>query len=504
MSNKKIAINLVANSISFIIALGISFFLTPFILENVGAEAYGFISLANNFVTYISLITIALNSMAGRYVSIKIYQNDMEGANKYFSSVLFANIIASILIILSAMIVVFFIDKFISIPIELISDVKVLFILVFVGFIISLITSLFNVALFATNNLYLSALRNIEGAIIRAVLTFVLFSYLPTKVFYIGIINIIFQAYIAVWNLHYTKKLLSDIKISKRFFDVNAIKELISSGVWNTVSQLSYILNEGLDLLISNLFIGSLAMGMLAVAKTVPSMILNVTSILSSTFAPDFTKLFAQDQFDEMIRLLKRSIKLLGVLVNIPIAGLIVFGDIFYSLWVPTQDADQLHMLSILTIVTLIISGSTASVYSIFTVTNNLKLNSLVILFQGVLSTIIVIILLKTTELGIYAIAGVSSALAIIRNLVFTFPYAAKCTKQKWYVLYWPAFRTSMSVIIVSSICLVFRMLFEIDTWKELIGLGLLSGLIGFVLNTIIIFSKNEKKYLFNFIKSRL
>lgn len=504
MSNKKIAVNLIANGVSFVAALGISFFLTPYIVKTLGAEAYGFVSLANNFVMYISLVTIALNSMAGRFVSIKIYQNDIEGANRYFSSVIIANFIISIILIVPAVYVVSFIDRIINVPPALVNDVRMLFALIFLGFLISIMTSLLSVSLFVTNKLYLSSLRNVEGSIIRAVVFFILFSIFPAKVFYVGLVSIIVQVYIMTWNLHYTKSLFPELKLQKQLFDFNSIKELISSGIWNVVSQLSLILNEGLDLLISNLLIGPGPMGMLAIAKTIPSMIMTILGILSGVFAPELTRLFAADLFDEMKSLLKQSIKILGIFVNIPIAGLIVFGDIFYKLWMPTQDANQLQILSILTVLCLVISGSTASIYTIFTVTNNVKLNSLIALAQGILSILIVIILLKTTDLGIYAVAGVSSVLSVIRNLVFTFPYGAKCMKQDWYVLYLPAFRTAFSVVLVSLVCLIFRYLFVIDTWVELIGFGVISGIIGLGLNVMIIFSKDEKKYLVAVAKSKL
>lgn len=504
MSNKKIAINLLANSVSFIVALGISLVLTPYIVKTLGSESYGLVSLANSFVTYISLVTVALNSMAGRFVSVKIHQNDMEGANRYFSSVVIANIVIAALLILPSILVITFLDKIINVPIELINDARVLFALVLLGFLISIITSLFSIALFATNNLYLSALRNIEGGIIRAAVTFLLFSTLPTRVYYIGLVNIIFQVYIAVWNLHYTRTLLSELKVNKKFFNSNAIKELISSGIWNTVNQLSAILNEGLDLLISNLLLGATPMGILAIAKTIPSMILQVLGIISVVFAPDFTKLYAKGQFDEMINLLNRSIKLLGIFINIPIAGLIVFGDIFYELWMPSQDAKTLQVLSIITIGGLIISGSTASVYDVFTATNKVKMNSIVTLGQGVVNIIIVLILLNVTNLGVYAVAGTSTLLTVFRNLFFTFPYAARCIRQKWYVLYFPAFKSSFSVLIVSLVCLIFKKLFIIDTWYELLGFGVMSGIIGVILNIMIILSKNEKKYILSFLKRKL
>ena len=39
---------------SLFISIGVSFILTPFLIEHIGKEAYGFFPLANNFVTYIT------------------------------------------------------------------------------------------------------------------------------------------------------------------------------------------------------------------------------------------------------------------------------------------------------------------------------------------------------------------------------------------------------------------------------------------------------------------
>jgi len=72
MKNKQLAINMIASIVTFAINLGISFFLAPFIINKLGRESYGFIGLINNFVSYASIVTIALNSMADRYITLKI------------------------------------------------------------------------------------------------------------------------------------------------------------------------------------------------------------------------------------------------------------------------------------------------------------------------------------------------------------------------------------------------------------------------------------------------
>ena len=103
---KQTGINLIAQVIAFGINLGISFFLTPFIVEKIGVEANGFVSLANNFVEYAQLITISINSMAGRFITIKLHQKNPEDANKYFSSVFIANLIFSVVLTILSIIVI--------------------------------------------------------------------------------------------------------------------------------------------------------------------------------------------------------------------------------------------------------------------------------------------------------------------------------------------------------------------------------------------------------------
>ena len=49
--NKKLIINLLSSIIAFGINLIIGFYLSPYIVKNLGVEANGFISLANNFIT---------------------------------------------------------------------------------------------------------------------------------------------------------------------------------------------------------------------------------------------------------------------------------------------------------------------------------------------------------------------------------------------------------------------------------------------------------------------
>ena len=80
--NKQLIINLVTTIFVLLINTVINFGLSSYIVEKIGEEAYGFISLATNFVSYATIFTTALNSMCSRFITIDIHQNNKDSANK--------------------------------------------------------------------------------------------------------------------------------------------------------------------------------------------------------------------------------------------------------------------------------------------------------------------------------------------------------------------------------------------------------------------------------------
>ena len=181
------AINMFASLIAFIVGLGVRFFLTPYIVSTLGAEAYGFIGLSLNILSYTSLITIALNSMAGRFVTIRYVEKDFTVANQYFSSVYYSNLILAAIILLMGTGVVLFLEHLIEIPASLVIDVKFLFILLLLNTIINLVMEVWCGATFIKNRLDLSNIRNIIGNLLNACILVSLFSFFTPHIWYMGI-----------------------------------------------------------------------------------------------------------------------------------------------------------------------------------------------------------------------------------------------------------------------------------------------------------------------------
>ena len=498
--NKQLAINMIAALLGFAINAAISFFVAPFVRSNVGEGAYGFISMANNFVQYAHILTIALNSMASRFITVKIYEKDEVGARRYFSSVLIADGVMAVALAIIGSIVVLNIEHIVNVPENLVTDVKLLFAFIFGNFILTIISSIFGSATYIRNKLYLTSIVTIITNILRGALVFLLFSILPAHVFYMGITAMTATVVTLITNIQFTKKLVPELKLSRKYFDFKAIKELLASGLWNSVLKLGQTLLDALDILIANLLINAGAMDVLSLAKTVPVMVSNVMSTVSGVFAPNFNITYAKKQYDVLLADIRQSIKIMGVLMNVPIAALTIFGPAFFKLWIPDENVTVLQILSLLTIAKLLVSGSIDCLSNIFTITNKLKANSIAVLVSGIVSFAGTFLLVKYTDLGVYAVAGVSSVCSILRNLCFTIPYSAKCLNLKWYTFYKDVGKSVLSYLAMISVGIVTLQFIKVENWFMLVICAGVFCILCLALAYFIVLNRKER----TMIKSKL
>lgn len=502
--NQQLVVNMSASFLAYGISLFISFFLSPYLVRTIGVEANGFVGLANNFISYATLLTVALNSLAGRFITIEVVQGNTKKANMYFSSVFIANLVIGIVLALIGAGIVLNLTSIINIPENITGDVRMLFFCLFANCIVSIVGSVFSVATFARNKLYLQSIRNIESNIIRTLVIIGAFAFFAPKVTYIGLGSLIAGIYLFFANIYYTRLLLPEISIGIRDFDLTAILEILSSGIWNTINRLGQLLLDGLDLLITNLFIDATAMGVLSLSKTVPSLISGLLSSLVGVFSPDFTILYAEGKREELIKSVIRSMKIMGTMINTPIIVLIVCGEDFFRLWQPTQDAKVLQKLFLLTIGCLIFSGGINCIYNIFTVVNKIRTNAIVVLVCGAISTGTTLFLVRNTDLGIFAVAGVSTAISILRNLAFTAPYGARCLELKWYSLYPAIFKPVLFTVIGVVVGFLIGGQIVATNWVFWFAKACLIGIISLVIGIFVILNREERNMVISKVVKRI
>ncbi len=497
--------NLLFNITSFGVNFIISFLLTPYLIRTVGKEAYGFIPLVNSIIGYSSILTTAIGSMAGRFITMRIYKQDIDGANKYFNSVWVANTLLSILFTITAIIFIVYIDSFITVPTNLITEVRYLFGFGSASLIIGLLTGILGIGTFVKNRVDMTASRSIIAECSRVVVILALFYFLKPSIVYLSVGAFISAILFLFFNLSFKKQLLPELTFApQRYFSLTHLKEVFFSGIWNSVNQLSSILLQQVDLLITNIFIGVSVMGSYSIAKTAPLFIYSALAMLSGTFFPQFNILLAQGKTAELIYEIKKSMKIVGLLIGIPIGFLLVYSKDFYMLWVPSEDAVFLSWLTVVTILPMIIGGSVNPIFGVFPATNKLKIPSIVLLVAGILNTLVIFVLLATTNLGVWAIAITGAIQGGLRNMFFSTIYGAICLNQKWYTFFPVMGKGCLGMLTVALVSYGAKSILPTNTWISFISSFIIISIIASLINLFFIFSKEERGAIYLIFRQKL
>lgn len=502
-SNQQIAINMFFSIIAFALNSVISIVITPIITAKYGSAAYGYTKLAYDFTNYAALITIALNSMASRYIMVERTQKNYNNANIIFSSVAMGNLIISGILILPAVFIVTFLDSLIEIPANLIIEVKLILALTFINYILNLTFSVYGNCYYLTNRLDINSKRNMISSILRVAVIFIIFYLYSPKPSVVALAGIVATIYLIITNLYYSKKLTPDLKVKPSLLSWSKIKLLISSGIWNSITKLSQIFSTGLDLLVTNILIDAKTMGYLSVAKIIPTFITNFNTIVSEAFSPNLMYLYAKNDLEGLKKSAQTAMRFMCLFTSIPNAILIIIGKNFFSLWVPGEPINLIHILSVITLLNTCIIGPIQPLYQIFTIVNKVKESAIVNIIYGFSSIVLTFLSIKFLNLGVYAVAGVSFIGSVLVGLLYHVPFAAKYVGLPKKTFYPVIFMNIVSLLIGCVITLLIKNSFSANSWFGWIVCAAISCMLSFAVNMFIVLNKQERKLLINKILKR-
>ena len=509
-SGKQMTINLLASIISFGVNMAINFFLTPYLVESLGTESYGFIGLANNFVQYATIITVALNSMSGRFISMAYHKGDVEKASRIFSSVLVADLFLAGAMLLLTSVFTMYIDVFLDVPQSLVGSVKITFAVTFLTFVISIITAIFTTATFVKNRIDINSVRDIIGNIIKVLIIVVLFSFFPAQLYFIALATLSSGIFLLLANITVKRRILPEVQINIKKFQFRLVKTILAAGIWMSLAQLSNALISGLDLLVCNLALGATLMGILSISKTIPHCIGSLITTLGAVFLPHYTILYAKNDIKGLVKEVSFTSRIVSLVLTVPIAGFIAFGYEFYTLWQPSKTPEEIQIiqiLSILTCITYLFTAHTQCMTMLNPVCNKMRVPVLVALGVGVAGIVITVLVLTFGNLGdngVFVVAGTSSILMSLRAFFFIPLYSAYLLKQKWTTFFPSMIRGWIAFFVLLGIFTFVNSLVAINSWLIFVLVCLCVAIVGYLISIPILFSFGEMKMFKSKLLSKL
>lgn len=492
------AINLISQVSVIAAQMVISLYLTPIVLDKMGTEAYGFVGLVNNFVSYVAVITTALNSLAGRYITIAHHSGDRKGAESYYSSVFFANCGMAVAVLAGSVLLAANIRSVVSVSSELVGDLQLLILLAFLDCALGLIVVVFGIAAFIKNQLYLNSIAQLISSVIRAMLLCVLFlSVAPHMWYYSAAAVVASVAFLAlqVWT---TRRVTPEYRVRATRFSFPRVLEILKSGVWVSIESVNKLLLTGLDLWISNLFVGAYQMGVFSVAKTIPNALLSVSSRFANLFYPKCAELYAKKNNDELVEQFGFAMRFTAAIMIVPLAGLVVYGLHFYELWLPGRDISELLLiqrLSVLTVISLLASALVEPLYYANTLTNKIKGSVLITLGFSLVVVVIELSLLLLTDFnGLFVIASVSSIVMTFRHCLVQPVYAARVLGLRGSSFFKALGKEVVGLFVVLGTFWVLSSVLSFSSWANFLTSCLLSAAIGYAELSLLLLDGDERR----------
>ena len=508
-TKKSTLINMFAALITLGVQMFISFWLSPYVVGKLGEEAYGFLNLANNFVSYANLLAVAINSMACRYISIEYNQGRREAAKKYFCSVFWANCILYVAIMIISFFIIANITMFVNVSANLVVQVKWTLFFAFMSMGVSLIGTVYTAATFTTSQMQYNSLVQIISNVFRSILIYLLFIFMPPRIYYICIATLLTRIETLLGNNILTKRLLPEFNIRFDYFQLDKLIRLFKSGIWVLISNVSNLLLNGLDLLLSNWFISSAIMGRLSLAKQIPFALSNALGVFSNIFSSTLTKVYAGHGQDKLVVEANEQLRILAMFFSVPYAGVIVFGRDFIKLWLnnasyTTAQQFQIYILMLLTLVDIVTSTYMYSIHSVFLALDKVKKYSVILLISSFISVALTILLLKKTTLGVYAIAGTSTMVLGITHGLFVPACAARLMKMPIYTFWKTELKSWMALGILCAVFVIIKLPFTINCWESFALSALCTAIVGYLISAFLILNKEERSGIIMIIQKGL
>lgn len=495
---KTIFISGVAVALNYLINL----FLTSYITKSIGIEAYGFVTLSKTFVEYAGVITIALTAFIVRYISVSYHSKKTNEAKAYYSSSIAASFTLSVIILVIACIIIANLEHVINIQKNLEYSVKILFMIVFVSFFITTISSPFTTAAYIKNKLDIVGGIKILSYIINATIMVILFQNFKSSVWFVGIGSLCAAITLFVGNFILTKIFTPELKFQMKLISIKKIKNLLSNGIWNSLNQLGNELNSGLDLLISNLLLSAVATGQISVAKSIGVIFSTLNITIFQPFNPNLIEAYSKKDTDNLMKEIRKSMRICGLFSAIVFAGFIALGRTYMKLWLPEQDYNFLYILSVVNIFYNITAGVMQPVYYVSTLTLKNKIPCIITIIGGFVNIFAMYLLLKYTSVGAIAVVITTSVIMVCINLFFNPVYAAKCLRINAMFFYNIIIRHIIANILLIFIFYFVSKLFMPQTWISMIGVALIMAVIGIPIYIFMTCKKDEIKEKYEKIKN--
>lgn len=351
----------------------VQLYTVPIILKTLGVVDYGIYNVVGGVVTMFSFIGSSLSSGSQRFIAFELGRNDIAKLKQVFNTTITIYImLALIALVLLEIGGYWFLNTRMNIPSDRMYAANWVFQLSIISFLINIVSIPYNAAVIAHERMsvyaYVSILECVLKLASALLLQYVLFDHLIVYAILICSIAIVIRFIYQIFCI----KNFEECQKYQFSWNSNKGKELLTYSGWNMIGAIALISRQqGLNIII-NLFFGPLLNAAHSIGQQLNGVLTQFINNVYMATRPQITKLYANNETDEMWSLVFHSSKLAFYLLMILSIPLILELDIILVIWL-NEVPPYTVIIGRLMILTLLIETISNQLIGAYQAANKIK-----------------------------------------------------------------------------------------------------------------------------------
>lgn len=326
--------NLLTNILVLLVNILVGLYYTPFLVNHLGLIAYGIVPLTLIINQYINVLAGSLTGALSRFYTISVQKKDYVEASSILSTIL---VVILFLVFLLIPLIYFFIsdlDKIFTIPLELLSFSKLLFVFTISSFFLSLFSSILNIILYAQNRLDLMNVIKFVRTSLKLFLVVIFFELIDISLIYVGVANCVTEILVLVLSIYFFVKYVpGKIIVRLGLFNKAILSGVLGMAVWTMIHQVGDVFLYRVDNLIVNRVFGTLYSGALGAVSEFGTYISLIIGVIASLYGPVILIEYSKNNHEEVKTLALNNSLVVGVLTSILVGGIIAYSEQILKYW---------------------------------------------------------------------------------------------------------------------------------------------------------------------------
>lgn len=492
-NNKRIAKNTMFLYMRMGISMLVGLYTSRIVLDALGVDNYGIYNVVGSFIVAFTFISGPLGTATQRFLNFELGKGSDGRLNKVFNLSFYTYLVlAAILVVIIEIAGYWFLTYKMQMPSERSEAAYFAFHMSVLTLVINLLRTPFEALIIAYERMSFYAYISIADVLLKLLNAFLLLYVSFDKLKIYSLNMLVISVIVLIVTLGYIKSNFRDVKIQhpRYNWDKSLFKEMMGFSGWSLFGSVaSMTANQGLNILL-NLFFGVVVNAAMGIANQVNTAVVQFVSNFQVAFRPQIVKYYAQNNIEELRRLILNTSKY-SYLLLFAIACPVCFNmDFLLRVWLknPPEYATE---FAVMMLIYALLETLSAPMWMTVQATGKIKKYQLVISSVMFLNIVLSYIFLKI-GFGPVTVLLIKCCLDFVYLIVRLIFMKAKIDFSiKEFIK-----RTILPIFIVSALCIVIVCVVSKIIEKDVLRLVVTAGVFGVVYVFTVVFvalNRNER-----------